>query len=463
MALFYPRCRAIISAVFDGFGGNDSDPNIFQVVPKSASVNLNGYKEADTWSLEFDAKQFPFSPEIIRSLAVEIYMFQVAGAFDDEEKFAADEPLVTGLLDESTLHYGDDGRTFRMSGRDYTALMLDQTWPVNKKVPVGLPLDQTVQQIVDDATQKNKTGRTLTVQFLPDFEHPILGRTPETVTRKKVKISPTTGKGHGKSNRRGFPVKSGRNYWDVIYALCLRHGFITFVRNNDVIITTPQTLTEQTAQKAVRMAYGRNLSSLEIERHMGKDATPTVIVTSYDPATQQTIRGQYPPAGKTKIKTTGIGTKKDEFRIVSIAGVTDPAQLQACAETYYNNLARSETRSKFETQWLTDLDGRDLFKFRPGDPVGIEFDPFDGDEMRRLTVAERYSYLIRLGYSPAVADLVSREFEMLDLFQLPRQCRNATFEYDHESGVSVSVEVMNYNVPQRDDPRFNVAPAQGNS
>ena len=474
--VYYPQARAILSVVFDGFGvddglidpfnqnNGDSDPTIIQVVPRTAQVNLTGYKEADTWSLSFDAKALPVSPELIRSVNVEVYMFDAKAVNPEVAGFAQPEfMLVAGLADNASIRYGSSGRELTCDGRDYTALLIDKHWDPRVPVPVGLPLTAAVQQVVDIAVQsKTHAGRTLTVEY---------------VSQKPV---PIVGQYHTKTTKRGKPVKKGESAWDVVYKMCLAEGMVVFVRGFTVMITDPQTLTLQNANKARKVAYGRNLSSLKVDRKLGKEKVPQVVVSSYSSRQRKAIKAVFPE--QQDPVNTGIGTKKDEQAFFVLNGVDDVALLKRYAEMMYNNLARGEARIHFTTRSMTDLTddidatvgplgalqfthrtGLDMLQLRAGDPVVVGFDPFNEVLMESSSPQQRYTYLIEQGYSSTVATLISLEFDKLDQFKRPFYTREVQLSWDHKEGLTIDVDAVNFVALQRDDATAKGNPAMANT
>lgn len=467
--VYYPQCRAILSVVFDGFGqrggivdpfdenDGDSKPTIIQVVPREAQCNLTGYKEADTWSMSFDAKALPISPDLIRAINVEIYMFDAGAVLPDIASYAnADNLLVAGLADNSSLTASSSGREFTCDGRDYTALLLDKRWDPRVRVPAGVLISKAVQDIVDVAVQAARTGRTLTVKYQAEADEPVVGQY------------------RSKTNKNGKPVKSGENAWDVVYKMCLTEGLICFVRGFDVIITDPQTLTLQSASQARKVAYGRNLSQLKVERKLGKEKTPQVEVTSYSSSQRGSIAARFPES-KDAV-STGIGTKQDDRVHYVVKGVNDVTVLKRYAETMYNNLARGESKITFSTKSLTDLSGGtiavdaisggsgqdggpslavqsalSMLGLRAGDPVVIGFDPFNETLMENSTTDQRYEQLRQLGYSQSVARLVSTEYERIDQFKKPFYVRDVGVQWSHKDGITLEVEAVNFVALGRDD------------
>jgi hypothetical protein len=472
--LYYPQCVVTLKVVFDEGQGDQDAPKIHTirgVRPKSCSVSLNGYREADTFTVEFDAASFPFTPELIRSMGVEIRMFQTDGlngqqrqtsdAFTDEE-----ELVIAGLVDDARYHADGEGRMFSCSGRDYTSLMLDRQWDPTKsgqsgRFPVGIPIKDAVQQLVNEASNAARTGQILNVKVVGTDENPSVSpesnRTSALVTAGKYHVSkkgklkvPSSGKGNVHTNKKGVPVHGGSNYWDVIYRQCIRLGFIVFVRGTDVVISTPQTLTESTGGRKRRVSYGRDLASIALDRKLGKETVPQIEVVSYDEKTLKPVSGKYPADADVKKVTTGIGTKKNETQLVVVHGINDPGQLVDLAKMYYFNLARSEATIRFATKDLKDLDGNDLLFLRPGDPVELGFDSILNQDFKEKPLEQREAELLALGYSSDVAAVISSEFDKWSRFRVPFYTKDVVLNWSNNEGISIDVTALNFISPGRD-------------
>lgn len=482
--VFFPQCRVALSVIFDGFGRQDDDSRAtwFHIIPRSCSVHLTGYKEADTFSLEFDAAALPFSPELIRSCAVEIYLFGTQGlgnvpavdasssalriGFGDDSFFTdflasqrvTPAPTLIGLVDNANFEYSESGRTFRMDGRDYTAILLDKQWPSGERVPLGDPLNVTVQKLVNKGLSRNiydpikgthqvaTPVNTLVVEYV-GTDGIVTSGVPATVTQKTVKI-PKAGAHGSKTKKRGLPVKSGKSYWDVIYELCLHHGHICYVKGNKVIISTPKVLSDRARERIRAMAYGQNLSQLSVERHLGRETVPQIVVTGYDTKTRKRLVAKFPE--KYKGKQTGIETYKEEQRIYTLGGVDSEGELKKFARLAYENLAISEAKVRFKTRDLKDLQQKDLLTLRPGDPVELKFNAFNDEDMRQLSEAGREKRLIEVGYSPEVAALVAREYTRIKQFSRAFYTKSVDIDWSLEDGIVIGAELVNFIAEQRD-------------
>lgn len=467
MAIYYPECRINVSAVFDGFGGVDEPQVIPDIVPFSANVHLNSYKEADTWEVVFDAKRFPFSPEVFRSVAVEIYMFNKESQTTPQDWYDQNNLVVTGLVDQATLTEDKDGGKISFSGRDYTALLIDRQWDPTKsgkagRVPDGY-LQDVVQQLVDEATGFATSGRTLTVKM---FDEPDSGiqttKVTAEVTHNKVTIPKTTKAKTRK--KRGITVKADSTYWDVIYKLCLAYGYVVFVKGFEVWIIKPHVL-QSLAETQYRVAYGRNLEKLEVERKMSKEAVPQIRVRSYDPKTQTVIEGVFPTEndiqaqkdGKNKKGKgggflTGIGTKREEYKVFAVPDVKDVKVLNEIARSTYYTLARGEGVIRFTTPHLLDTENQDLLRMRAADSVEIKWDAFNSEIMMNPNVSRetKVSTLLSLGYSFEVAALVADQYVKLDYFRQPFYVKEVNLTWDKDQGIKVDVEAMNFINPESD-------------
>lgn len=464
MATYYPEAKINLSCVFDGLGGPEAPIVLTDIIPYSVNVHLNSYKEADTWEVVFDAKRFPFSPELVKSMAVEIYLYhktdQTVNAFWNDPS----NLLSTGLVDQMTLTEDSEGGKVSLSGRDYTSLMIDRQWDPSKsgnggRVPEG-DLGDVVQALVDEATLKKVSGRTLTVKTFDD-DDVVVTSVSNTVTKNKVTIKKKVTSSKSRKPR-GVAVKADSTYWDVIYKLCLAYGFIVFVKGFEVWIAPPHVL-QSVDQTQFHVAYGRNLEKIEVERKMSKEATPQIRIRSTNPNPPfQPFEGRFPSdddlanltagvtqkKGKSKVLFgfTGVGVKKEEYKVFAVPDVKDEKTLTDIAKATYYTLARGEGVIRFSTPHLRDLSNTDLLTLRAGDSVLIEWDAFNAEQMqsKNSTPQSRYNILISLGYSEDVATLVAENYSKLDYFRQPFYVKEANITWDKDAGVKLDVEAMNF-------------------
>lgn len=442
--VFYPQCQCVLGVVFENFGDPKS-PVAIPVQPKSASVFINSYKEADSFSVEFDAARLPVVPELIRAGSVELYFAQSRGVGQPMERTVAGErwygsvpPTIVGLFDEASMDFSEDGRWVSIDGIDYTSLFTAKQWgeklKANKKagvpagmrskrVPSGKPLDEVLAILIDEVESAKA------MRFVIE---------PEELETKM----PIVGKAEGRCTKGGLPVKDKDNYWDVMYDLAVRYGFILFVRGLDIVLTKPRNYIAGKSDVR-KMAWGRNLTSLRMKRKIGKEQVPIIEVRSYDEQRRQVLRGRY-PLNPRKQAVTGLGTIRDEVKVYHVHGVRSLHQLNAIAENTYNLLARSELEAEVETRDLTDLGGDDILNLAAGDAIGVSLEPYTTDLLEGKSSDQRFATLVDLGYDRQVARTIANSFGKLDIFKRPFRLREANMEFDADSGISISMTLQNF-------------------
>jgi len=438
VTVWHPRCHALLSVVLDGRGAPDSGPLLVETTPRSATVSRNGYHDADTWSLEFDARALPFDPEIVSGAAAFIYMFNSSSLDDRREWAVPGFEMVRGIADDAFLEMSEDGMVFRLEGRDYTSLLSDPEWDPRDRIPFGESLDKTIQELADAAAPPGTRAR-FEVVFDSDFHSP-----------------PRVGASQRKTKRKGLWVKPGTSYWQVIYDLALSHGFIAYVQGEQIIITDPETQTRQSLERAPRLVYGRNLMSLSCERKLTKERVPQIKIVGYDPATGKRVEVVYPE--RSDKVTTGLGTKRDEVMLLPAPrGVSDRETLKRVARSRYMGMARSETTYHAETMDLESLDGQDLLRLQAGSPIALQFDAFNRETMRSLSVSERVAHLEIMGYPPKVSAFVADHFDRVDQFRQAHYGQTFTYHFGADDGLRIEIDAQNYAYEPREQSREELA------
>ena len=445
MSVFYPRVGAQLTVAFDGRGAPNKILTIDHVLPREMNVSRNGYHEADTWRAEFDMRELPFDPEGIASIAARLYTWNDNGTAGQEWAVDANERL-RGLADEDSIEIDKSRQRLAMSGRDYTAI-LDPDWDPRKHVPAGVPLDQAVQEIADTAAPATSSAR-FKIEWKASVPPPLSGGTARS-TKKK-----------------GLWVKQGKTTWDVIYDLCIQHGFIVFVQDSRIIISDPRSLTKAGLAAVPAIAYGRELISLKVSRRLAKERVPRIKIVYWDAKERQHFTAIYPE--KHQVVTIGLGLKKNEDLVIPAPTYChDRDSALRYAQMRWELMARAESSYVFKTRHLTvPTSGRtqgsapavpgaevgdfDLLGLQAGDPVAIHFDPFNQEQMRALDIGERESFLESLGYHPKIAAFVAANIERIEQFKQPYYVRKATYDYSHDNGLEIEVEAVNFAYERRE-------------
>jgi len=473
MRTYYPTCHAVLQVVLDGFGdvSSDTKTQVFPVRPISATIHKNSYRQPDSWELTFSANEFPFDPNLMRSGAVEIYLYHTDGLTDPFEyrsqktrttsetsKGSAGAkqltPQVAGLIQNITASYTDSDRTISVSGEDYTALLLALQFPPKSNgYPQRIPTNERVDKLIK--------------RYVKAADPNLLFETRDIDVTELTVVS----KYDVRSNKRGIPIKADTSYWDVIYGLAIRSGLIAYVDGVTVVLTRAKSPSKQNSKRPLQLAYGRNISSIELSRDMGKTKTPNIIVKSYSEKDKRTISVEYP----TKRQSTKVGkrTAKNEYTIVHLHGVSNRRALLRHAETIYNLYGRAETQVRLVTRDLKDLgatdgDGNDfapldMLDVKPGDPAKIVFDEFNVNRSllvdSKVPFERKYSTLVNLGYSQQVANVLAAQYTKLQALSRAMRVREISFDWSVTDGISIEAELVDYVVLDNARVGANQTPA----
>lgn len=461
MAVFYPKCRAVLNVVFDGFSGlgSESAPVVIPVRPQEAVIHRNSYRQADSWELTIPASDFPIDPQLIRTMACEIYMYQTPDMTDviatkqtSPNQTGADpfaewvagqlnrlgempRPQIAGLADEVNVEYSTGGKTVRITGQDYTDYLIARQWAPNangtpRRIPIGKRLDLLMKEVLAEADPKGRLRldiRGVDADAMPVVKETSLG------------------------NARGIPVQTDTSYFDVLYGLASRYGYICFIQGLDLVLTRPQNFSSEYRGRPLRLTWGRNIESLEMTRSMSKEKVPQIVVVGYDPRTRKRVTVSFPKA-KQKVPPPGtVGANDDEYQVVPVLGTTNEATLRAMAENLFNLIGRGERTVRLTTKDLKDsenADGNDILNASVGTPVIIDFDEFNVNEAlladEKKPEAAKYQHLVEKGYSEAVAAVLAQHYTKLQALSRPMRIKEISFSYSVTDGISIEAELNDY-------------------
>lgn len=412
---------------------------IVEVRPTAVRIVRNSYQKPDSFHVEFDARAFPITPKQIRGAAVEIFLWS-APQVDDPDPKDADSlqpahATLIGLADDATSRLGDDGHVVEIDGQDYTALFTGREWASRKtaqrRSPSGLRLDLQLEQLVREADP----GSVMRLKVEPES------------LRSEL---PIVGAAYRRTSKKGKPIAEKSTWWDVMYRMAQQEGFILFVDGLDVVLTAPHVLHKfragllgETPERPVyEFAWGRNLKSLELQRHLGKERTPMIEVRSYDERTRRTLAGRYPANGETA--PTGVGTERDQVHVYQMHGVTQERTLKRIARTVYELLAKGEQTLSCGTDDLADLNGSNVLAMRAGDALTVKIDIFNAEELMPLPEATRELRLRAAGFEPQVARYVAHNMDVVDQMRGPWRVKEVTFDYSVTDGITINVQGNEY-------------------
>lgn len=523
---FVPRCKAKIQYVLDGYAtgpGSEDEPITVDVFPKTATIHGNGYQQADSWSLGFDYLEMPFDPQLVRIGSAEIYLYdahsvlgndqslsrqysQVPGSEkgpDAIDKAALDtgsiskraytgngEPSIVGLFDDQSIQFDDDGKWVTITGQDYTSELIRKQWPPTEsgraqRIPVGSRLDAWAGDILERAGMK---GRIF-------------------VRIKDVDSGDLPFVGHGEiaNHKRGIPVQQNTSYWDVLYKTVTRYGFICYIKNWDFVIAKPKNLDDVSDRNTRTMAWGNNLKSLKLTRHLGKEKVPRIVIHAYNddpPPDKDRLMVIEEPntnprkleakmSGKPSTRTTQKETIKsttakasakkpapkserltDEFIVIPMYGISDESAIRRAAKMLRALIGRGERKITATTRDLVDSDGKALLNLEAGDAFNIEWQDFNkevfannGHTMEdriRYTqnLGNRVTYLQNQGFQPEVAKAIAVGYQRLVENQRPLRLKEWTYDYSVDSGIDITLELVDFVVVDGVRDRDSIVPRE---
>lgn len=456
MAVYHPDARVTLGIVLESIVG-DNAPFAFPVRPQELAIFRNGYIEADTFSITFSASHLPITPDVIRAASAEVYLFnkrtlheqpETVTKGDDTDLFISGtevKPAIVGLVDDAQMDLDDSGRIVTLIGRDYTALYLDEDWDARFRIQYTGKLNDVIQRLADDV--------------------------PSSAGIMKVKVDPPSllatmpivGKSEGRANRKGLTFPNKANFWEVMLSIAVRYGFIIFVKETNIILTTPKAyIAGKTG--VLTMAWGKNLHDIHLSRKLGKERVPTIECISWDEQRQQVVRGQYPskadtrsklvadkvakkqqskaksvkPPPKTKRKpgknANALGTVKNEIQQYVIPGIKSKEQLTRIAEQVYQQKGRAEMTTQLSTSDLEDLKGEPVLDISSGDAMAVKFEPFNAD----ITIERLEREMLDRGYEPDVAAKLAQATEEMNELRLPQRVDDATIDFDVDTGITIT-------------------------
>lgn len=465
MGVYYPQAAMTLNVLWEDFNLK-SDAALqktysMPILAKNVSVEINDYTTADTFECEIDYKHFPFDPRMIRACGVTIHMENTLSVFDGNNTLRAIKPTIAntifqGFADEESISFDDDNRTVKLSGRDFTALLIDRQYSKGP-LDVARPLNVVLQGLLDDL----KETQPLKLDIRPaELEMPTLA----AYYNDNHQLS-------GKKN-----IDRDENYWDVIQDLVARAGLISFIELDKLVLTKPRALYGQAANKSKVFVYGRNLSNLEIKRKIGRKKNFNVIVRSL--AGKEVIEAKIPAEATQEwsdatgmsigeVKIPEIGPKGEAvppekwkaapYLSFRVPNCNSKDQLIKYAQEIYEEIGRQQLEGSFETKdmetWtiadaeakkvsLSHAEAFNILKLRNGTPIQVRIDQGDLKGISNMaSVASRQHYLELRGYESSIARIFAQSMGRFpDVFYT----KSVRFTLDNDNGFSCQVEFLNF-------------------
>lgn len=416
MAVYFPRALAVISVLFDG----DDTRRTFEAVPRSVEWLRNTTRQADTFRLELDYRDFPLDPRTLRSVLVLLYCADVQAPTARIDPARRDQLVFAGYADEPETVLSDSGEVVTLSGRDYTGLLLDYRWG-SEAVDVERPLRSVVESILETVPGAS----TLPVEFGAGSA----GTDLSTLTGKTI-----------------WSPQSDDDAWTVLSELCAIAGLVPVVELDTLRILAA----EELGAAAVTLLYGWNISRLRFTRRFNEARSGQVELHCWDPQ-KRTARSAVFPAEpvvvRRRISPSGqVSSQAAPTLRFNVEGAYTVPELEAIAERIYTSAAREQIEGELETRELEDLNGVSLPQLSNGDALEVVLGTQLQADIAHLSAAEAEQ---RLTSGPHPMDpLVARAFVAGWQLAQNRSSRfyvkQAQHAWDREQGYRVVITFINF-------------------
>lgn len=402
--------------VLDRGAGNLT--HILNRVPKQASIELPGYRTAGTFSCEFDWRDLPIDPRLMRAVGVEIYLGSVTpgdfatgmvGIRGDGTRVSVlkttgddglpkdDLLLLAGVVDIWNSTHNDRGSIVRMEGRDLRGIFLDS--PCDPDMLAKLKLTKPINEVILDILRTHPGGTNVNVLANPD-DWPARS-IPSPADAKGLTRVRRSGDGAG---AQSSPNSDSINYWDIITKYCTLVGAVPYFRGRNLEVRPARSLFDQTKPgldpgfspfkggprqvgvgqefEVRKMIYGYNIAEMSFERKYTGVKVPVIEVVSIDTSSpergkRKLLIQEWPPESEKEARRSGVlpsgeASQTDKISI-SVPGIRDKKRLLEIARNLYEEIGRGEMGGSCRTKSLSSFGGTnedpDLLRLRAGDTV----------------------------------------------------------------------------------------------
>jgi len=463
MSYYYPQVAVVLKVLFEDFKEKDADTQdlkgeyTLHILARRVTVNINDYKQADTFSCEIDYKQFPFDPRCIRSCGVTIHMEDMKGLYDSSGIPKIIQPAKSnitfiGFADEETISFDDEHRVVRMEGRDYTALLLDLKFPSAK-----LDLSRPFVSLVEGFLKANLATAAIEVDnrlgaLLPSISSFAPGFTPGATVKNP---------------------KSNETLWDLLQELADRAAVIMYIELDKLVITKPRVLYGRDLAK--QLIYGSNLKTLEFKRKLGRKKNFNIKTTSFN-AEKKIVESAAIPKEATVAWSEDVGVDASENTISVTSADGNPgdekvapymtfsfpnmtkAQLIECGQKIYEEVGRQQLEGSLTSKEMLipehapiripesgardEYREFDVLKLRVGTPVEVHIAQRDLEGIAELaSEAQKAKFLEMRGYTKPVAQALSKT---LNKFHPKFYTKGVQFTIEEDSGFSFKLDFINF-------------------
>jgi hypothetical protein len=470
------------------------------IIPITATLSRNGIRTADTLTLSLRYRDLPIDPRTVRACGVRFvlgtiseddYVRELGGRPSASTSGATAEDAVplAAIPDEFTDEQGNSRSNIRFEGwvddwqvelpeedeptvtlecTDNTRLLIEQDAPAKLTVGEDGPIDRAVAEYLANFPQ----FRGLAVEYRPaGSDVPQLGKAlAKTAFRPKLGPAPAGGASGGGGGTAKLSV------WDYLTDIAGALGLIVRLEGTTIILQRARTLYSSkfsgrpddpftgrilpSGREILRrlFVYGRNILDQEFSRKFTRAAAMNVEVRCYSGKRGLTLVGRHPQKDQRQGRPLPGDASDEKWIVHTVSGIEDEATLRAIAQGIYESLGRSELAVKFTTRDLASYGGGnsdpDLLDLQAGDAVDIEIardaEGTSTPGQVEQSLSERAAeFLQQLGYEDAFAAAYGAAIGQIG-FPSTFRVKTVGFDWDHEEGVQISIECVNYLEVRRD-------------
>ena len=217
-----------------------------------------------------------------------------------------------GFVDDIKLSHRGEDRTVTLEGRDLTSLLIDRPRVSSgnnaaaPEIKKNIPVDQLINSLLREQFSFN----SFKVEVPPEVRQSFGGTLPQLAQVESKSVLELVANNNQEAN-----------YWAIIRAIADAAGLICYVQSKSffegddefksIILTQPRSLYD--TKKYVQMIYGRNLTSLNMERTTGRQNKFNIQVFVTNPDTKKRIVVDIPEDAATKEFIEAFG--KEEIKI----------------------------------------------------------------------------------------------------------------------------------------------------
>jgi hypothetical protein len=484
-----------------GSAPQSADEHVFAlegIIPRKAGWKLNGIRFADTLELEVRWQDMPFDPRVIRSCAVFYYLGTLAqeqfsrgvrgerretrdGSGPGEPANLVPDTFVDpmgrqrsnlrfqGWVDKWSMTWGDEEPFVKLECCDNTRLLIDQQMPTLQHLDPKKPIDEAIADLLSQFPQMEG----FTVEYRPmtirrEPAGPNDAGVPPRLGNLLGHTAKVPGAGVPMGKGGGSVGGEGNNVWDYLTDCCGLIAHSIRVEGTAIIVQRVSNLVGSTASPRTddpyvpkdlasgrfpvrAFIYGRNIAELEISHEYTRKKATNIEVRVYSPRRKIPFVGRFPEKGDRIIHAAPGDAAEQKWTVFrGPVGITDEKLLKKIAEDVYNNFGRNELEVRVKTKNLASFGSGnadpDLFDVKAGDNIEVLVNREKGvatqtDFEHDLDAAAKF--LQGLGYESALARTYAEVVTNAGLQRVYR-LKEASFDWDAESGVEIELMLVNY-------------------